>query len=172
MYLFEDNIKKIKEIIKMITDTNKNFYSYANVHPRFETAFRFFEKLMAEGAENGKHILEGTPIENEIYVNIMTCELSKKDAPVAESHDKYIDIQVLLEGDEVMYVPTSDLYVTENKPEKDCKLYAPANLAECHKINVTEGSFAVFFTGELHAPCATESDAPASVRKAVIKVLA
>ncbi len=155
----------------MITDSNKNFYLYANAHPRFERAFKFFEELLAKGAEDGKYVLEGTEIPSEIYVNFMTSALKKSDAPIAESHDKYIDIQVLIEGEELMYVPLEYLDVNEDRPEKDIKKHAPAALENCHKIKVAAGSFAIFFTRELHAPCMTEGELPASVRKAVIKVL-
>ncbi len=156
----------------MITDNNKNFYLYENAHPRFARAFKFFEELMEKGVEDGKYILEGTEIPEEIYVNFMTCALKKSEAPIAESHDKYIDIQVLIDGDDIMYLPLESLDVNEDRPEKDIKKYAPALLENCHKIKVCSGSFAVFFTNELHAPCMTDMNMPASVRKAVIKVLA
>ncbi len=156
----------------MITDSNKNFYRYASVHPRFERAFKFFEELMEKGVKNGKYVLEGTQIPSEIYVSFMDCDLKKSVMPIAESHDKYIDIQILINGEETMYVPTVELDITESKPEKDCKKYKPVDTLNCHKLNVCAGSFAVFFTQELHAPGETESDMPVSVRKAVIKVLA
>ncbi len=156
----------------MITDSNKNFYLYENAHPRFERAFSFFEELMAKGVENGKYVLEGTEIPEEIYVNFMSCDLKVGDMTVAESHDKYIDIQVLIEGEEIMYVPLGSLEVKEDRPEKDVKKYAPVSVEDCHRARVTADSFAVFFTGELHAPCMTDKVSAVSVRKAVIKVLA
>ncbi len=156
----------------MITDSNKNFRLYANAHPRFERAFRFFEELLAKGVENGKYVLEGTELPSEIYVTFMDCDLKKTDMPIAESHDKYIDIQVLIDGREIMYVPTARPPQTENKPEKDCRKYAPVSVADCSRANVPAGSFAIFFAGELHAPGLTEDTLPVCVHKAVIKVLA
>ncbi len=157
----------------MIYDQTKNLFRYANVYPRFAKAFAFFEELMAKKVENGCYVLEGTEIEKEIYVNICGGENQYKETARAEAHRKYIDVQILLEGDEDMFVPSrTPAITTEYQEDGDYLLYENVPLSACHRLNVVEGSFAVFLAEELHAPGHSPEKAPTKFRKAIIKILA
>jgi YhcH/YjgK/YiaL family protein len=157
----------------MIYDQTKNLSRYAGVHPRFAKAFAFFEELMAKNAENGCHVLEGTEIEKEIYVNICGGENQPKDSVRAEAHKRYIDVQILLEGDEDMFVPShTPALTTEYQEDGDYMLYENVPLDACHRLTVTEGSFAIFLAEEMHAPGHSSENRPTKIRKAIIKILA
>lgn len=157
----------------MIIDSMERLADYASVHPRFPRAIAYLQELLANGAADGRHVLEGTDIPEEIYVNLATGALKLKDTARAESHRKYIDIQVMLAGEEMMYVPTVPTEAdTPYEEAKDCMHYADVPFADCHCLLVKEGNFAIFFTNELHAPSMAVGNQPASVRKAVVKVLA
>ena len=157
----------------MIYDSNANLSRYANVHPRFARAFAFFEELMANNAPNGCHVLEGTEIEKEIYVNISGGENQPKDSVRAEAHRRYIDVQIVLEGSEAMYVPAeTPALTTPYQADGDYMLYENVPLDACHRLVVNAGSFALFLAEEMHAPGHSSlPDAPTKVRKAIIKVL-
>ncbi len=159
----------------MIVDSVKNLSFYENVHPRFARAFAFFNKLMAEGAADGKHVMPDCESDNEIFVNIMSITAQPADGAVCESHKNYIDVQVVLEGDNLMCVPADGFVPEATMPyneAKDAALYAPVPLKECYQLPVKAGNFAIFFANELHAPGMSFGDTPTPVRKAVIKVLA
>lgn len=157
----------------MIVDSMNNLSQYASVHPRFSKAFAFFQSLMDSNAADGHHVLEGTEIFEEIFVNLMSCENPVKPVATAEQHRKYIDVQILLSGDELMRIPVdSPAPSGEYNETKDCTMFEPVALERCHNLLVTEGSFVIFFAGELHAPSASVGTEPTKVRKAVIKVLA
>ena len=155
----------------MVFDQLESLDNYASLHPRFPAAFAFLRRLLSENAPDGRHVLSGTDIPEEIFVNLATNEVLPQAAARAESHRKYIDIQLVLSGTEAMYIPVGSPAVTEDNAANDCLLYGEVPLSECHRLLVRPGSFAIFFPGELHAPCHSASALPSTVRKAVVKVL-
>lgn len=152
----------------MVIDQLEHLEQYASLHPRFPAAFAFLRRLLQENAPDGRHVLAGTDIPEEIFINLGTGDVTPQETARAESHKKYIDVQVVLSGEELMYIPTRTPAVTEESTEKDFLLYAPVPLSDCTRLVVPAGSFAIFFANELHAPC--HAPEPRSVRKAVVKV--
>ena len=152
----------------MVVDGLEHLMQYQFLHPRFPKAFAFLSDLIEKGAENGRHELDG-----DVYVNLLVDDTKEKDMAVAESHRKYIDVQLLIEGEEIMYIPTQKPEVAVAYDEKkDCMFYAPTPLADCHQLRVKAGSFVIFFAGELHAPTMAVNGKTEKIRKAVLKVLA
>ena len=88
----------------------------------------------------------------------------------AEYHARYLDIQVVLKGQEGM----SFSVLPAGKPDTDW--LADKDIAflpeggEEKMVVMSEGDFVVFYPGEVHKPlCAVGQ--PAKVRKAVVKLL-
>ncbi len=156
----------------MIIDKITSMKSYECMHARFPEAFAFFEELMAKGAPDGKYGLPNK--EQEVYVILGTNENISKPEAVAEAHKRYIDVQIVLSGTEMMYVPAGKCPAlsTEYNEAKDVMFYEGVAFEDCYSLRVCEGEFAIFFAGELHAPAISVSKAPTTVRKAIIKVLA
>ncbi len=155
----------------MIIDRIENIGRYAGAHERFSAAFAYLDKLIAEGAADGKHVLEGTAAPEEIFVNISTNENKVHTAAITESHELYIDVQLVMEGTEVMYAPATAMPQADFK-KNDTQMYEGMPFSDCHRLVIPAGHFAIFFAGELHAPGVSVSDKPTAVRKAVLKVLA
>ncbi len=158
----------------MIIDNIQNLEKYESMSPLFPYAFKFFRQLMEQGVPDGKYFLSDTKDKNAVYIMIGTKKLAKKEQLCAEAHKKYIDVQIVLLGEEIMCVPSETQPKTfgEYNGEKDCTMYEAVPMDSCHRLNMTEGSFVVFFDGELHIPEAAMSEDSEQVRKAVIKVLA
>lgn len=89
-----------------------------------------------------------------------------------ETHEKFIDIQFIYEGEESMgWCPVSpDLEVTEAyDPDRDVAFYK--SLVPESSIILTKGYFAVLYPIDVHRPCASVDEAhPSKVTKVVIKV--
>ena len=154
----------------MIFDTLEHFETYQSLHPHFADAMAFLRKLLAENAPDGKHALPG--FENEIWVGISSYSPKALGETRMEAHEKYIDIQVMLDGEEYLYVPSEEgLAVLQTyDAEKDCGFYVmPAETAAV-RLFMPKGYFTVFFAGELHAP-GVAAPTSKTVRKAVIKIL-
>lgn len=155
----------------MVLDRLENLEHYASLHPRFPAAFDYLRRLLAAGTPDGKYVLEGTDTPEEIFVCLCTVENKTDRTAIAESHMKYIDVQVVLSGADTLYTPTGIPALTEESAERDCRLYAPVPLDSCTRICVEAGHFAIYFVDELHAPCHGDT-VGGMARKAILKVLA
>ena len=87
-----------------------------------------------------------------------------------ESHRKYIDVQVVFEGEEVMELAEiSRLTVKQSyEVDRDCALYA--DFAGASVLRLSAGDAAVFFPPDGHMPGIRPGAAANLVRKTVIKV--
>lgn len=158
----------------MIIDAYENLTFYESMHSRFPAAFAFMRELMEKGVEDGKYVLPGTDVENAISISFATGPLKVLPEAIAESHKKYIDVQIVLKGEEMMYVPaiTAPAAATEYNESKDVIKYDAVPFDACHGLRVSEGNFVIFFENELHAPSMSVTNEVTTDRKAVIKVLA
>ena len=148
----------------MIIDTLKNASKYFSVHPLFAKAFEYIQKTDLGGIEMGKYEIDGD--------NLKAIFSSKKGMTAAESvakfecHNKHIDIQLCIKGVEQMGWKPREKCTTENggyNAEKDVQLYSDA---PDMYFQLTDGQFAIFFPGDVHAPMIGDSE----IKKLVIKV--
>ena len=141
---------------------------YALTHPSFARAFDEVKKIFAGGIEDGKYVIDG----DKLYINVMTYDSKEEEKSCFESHKKYIDIQVILEGEEIIgFESTEKLSITKEYDEGgDYMLYALNDKYD--RIRVESGEFVVIFPEEPHAPSMAVDNIPTRVRKAVVKVLA
>jgi YhcH/YjgK/YiaL family protein len=131
----------------------------------WETMFRILKSTTFSGLEPGRHEVAG---ENLFY---MINQYITKDAASVkfEAHRKYIDLQYVMEGEEIMGVSGFE-YASETDPyvaEKDIAFYTVSK-AEYHKASASE--FFVFFPEDLHQPGVMAED-PQKVKKVVFKIL-
>lgn len=150
----------------MIVDSIVNAAKYYSVHPLFPKAFDFIDRNWKDLTtwEPGKYDIDGD--------NLKAIISNKKGVTAAESlakfecHNKYIDIQLCINGKELMGWKPREKCKTENggyNAEKDVQLYTeePDTF-----FSLTDGQFAVFFPEDVHAPMIGEGE----IRKLVIKV--
>ncbi len=149
----------------MILDSFKNASLYYGVCPRMQRAFELLSKIDIATLEVGKHSLEG----DEIFINILERELKERlsDAKL-EVHDRYADIQILIEGDEEGFGwrERSELRQPESEfnTEKDVQLFAD----EYQTIyTLRKGQFTILMPEDGHAPMIGKG----MVKKGIVKVL-
>ncbi|AHF93879.1 hypothetical protein OPIT5_30625 [Opitutaceae bacterium TAV5] len=95
-----------------------------------------------------------------------------------EAHRAYIDVQVILAGEELMEIAdTRTLRVEEDHtPQRDVIFFhAPASHGDAASASVSTlhagaGFNGIFFPVDAHRPCLATGAAPALVRKTVVKV--
>jgi len=87
-----------------------------------------------------------------------------------ESHRAYIDVQVIVAGEELMEVAdAAQLAVAEDlRPAKDLIFYRPFDGGSV--LRVGAGGAAVFFPADAHLPSLRTGAAATLVRKTVVKV--
>lgn len=105
----------------------------------------------------------------DISYNIEVYETKQEELCQYESHEKYADIQCILEGEEILYsIPSQELEVKENLlEERDVIFYMDTKRGKPHLLQ--EGDFIILYPGDAHKAgvCAGEKR---MVKKAVFKV--
>ena len=146
----------------MVLDTLDNLEKYASLNPLFAQAIDYLKNTDLNALEVGKVKLQG----DDLVVNVAQTSPKGKEAAKLETHNKLIDIQIPLSGNEVMgYTAGSALPAAEYNAEKDITFFE--GLAESY-FTVKPGMFAIFFPQDGHAPGITET----GVKKIIVKVLA
>ena len=146
----------------MIKDSLHNFRHFVKISPAFEKAFAYLAQ------ENLKEIPDGHYSIDDKNVFAMVSHSQGKGVKNAklEAHRKYIDIQFVVEGKELIGIGRADeckQIFTQYDPEKDIIFYS--DKPEKY-MKVKPGEFMIFFPNDAHAPLAEKG----IVHKVVIKV--
>ncbi|TKK17854.1 YhcH/YjgK/YiaL family protein [Enterobacter cancerogenus] len=102
------------------------------------------------------------------FCNIGDTQTAERKARHTEFHQDYLDIQIMLDGEEMIYYDCVD---ARHQPaqERKADLFIPEHPNLRQHVHLQPGDFAIFAPGEAHqALCAVSS--PRTVRKAVVKV--
>ena len=150
----------------MIIDNLNNSHKYREAHKGFAEAFDFIKKAVEEKLPVGRYEIDGDRVFS--FVQEYTSKLESS----FEGHRKYIDIQFIIEGTEVIYAcDISTLTVSEEySAERDVMF-----LEECEKASMAvlqSGEYGIFFPWDAHKPGLCFGGNPDTVRKIVVKVRA
>ena len=146
----------------MIIDKIENSEIYESIHPRFAKAFAFICKTDFSKLGDGKYEIEN----DDIFAIVQEYNTKDKKEAKLEAHRKYIDIQYIHSGVELIGVATlhNQIPIT-NDPENDIAFYQ----GETSFIKLEAGMFAIFFPDDLHMP-GIKLTQSAKVKKVVVKV--
>jgi YhcH/YjgK/YiaL family protein len=136
------------------------------LHPVLREALLRLERTDLKPLAPGKYEWDG----DRMFLLIQEMETAPKADKKLESHVRYIDIQYLIEGEEVIgYARQSaDHIVCHDELEtKDFALYEDPE--EEMDLLLKPGTFAVFFPADLHRPGVVRS-VPGKIKKAVVKI--
>jgi len=150
----------------MIVTTIDDLKRYRGMSPRLDRAFDWIMEGVWKGLADGKHAIEG----EEIYALVQRYETRELSAGKLEAHRKYIDIQMLAGGEELIHVmPAGGLAVMEAyKP--DIEFFSMPAGGPVHAVHLKPGAVAVLFPEDAHMPCLRCGKEAAPVTKVVIKV--
>ena len=150
----------------MIFDNIKNCEIYYGMNPKFKKAFEFINRAIKEGLDKGKYEIEG----NEVYAIVQKYQTGHKDIKKFEGHKKYIDIQCMLNGIEIigMQKISDAVILTEYNDEKDAAIYSRSNNA--FYCIAKKGDFCIFYPDDIHSPGSAFDSLPTEVEKIVVKI--
>ncbi|MDR3183837.1 MAG: YhcH/YjgK/YiaL family protein [Prevotellaceae bacterium] len=146
----------------MIIDSLLGLERYFSMHPGFEKAYHFLRRQPLEQLAEGRHVING----ENIYANVSESRGKAPEAAKLEVHDSYIDIQIVVKGQETMgwrdrrhckmlntaYDETKDMALYDDLPEVFFTI-EPENIV-------------IFFPSDAHAPMIGEG----IIRKIIVKV--
>ena len=119
-----------------------------------------FSKLTDE-----KHSLE-----EDIILNLSSYQTKKLEDKKAEAHKKYIDIQYIISGTELIglgFHNSENELLEKYNEEKDCIFYK--KIVNEHYLIMNKGMFAIFFPTDIHRPGCIFNE-KSDIRKVVIKI--
>jgi biofilm protein TabA len=149
----------------MIIDRVENTRFYLSLHKRFQKAFAVLAEPGLAQKPDGRYEVEG----DDLYYMVQHYTTRPVDQARFESHKKYIDIQALLAGQEMLgYAPTAGLEVVEPySEEKDIMFYRVGTMTA--HVRLEPGVFCLLFPHDAHLP-SCQVACPAEVHKVVFKV--
>jgi len=148
--------------IPMILDSFDRLPVYAGLHPGFSRACEALRQMQASPPEDGRHAVDG----ERLFVIVSRDPGRGRDRSDLEFHRRYIDIQLVLEGHDVMgWRALGDCRQLKQDYDasKDIGFFADRPDSWLH---VPTGHFTIFFPQDAHAPLAAEG----ALRKAVAKI--
>jgi biofilm protein TabA len=146
----------------MILDTLSNIDRYASLHPLFPQAIAFIHSTDLSALAVGIHPIIG----EQLFVIVEEAQGRSRAEAELESHRKYIDIQLVLEGtDEMGWKPLADCHepVSDYSVARDIQFFSDAADAW---ISTPANAYCIFFPQDAHAPLVSTG----KIRKVIFKI--
>lgn len=146
----------------MIIDKIENVKSYSEIPVH---AIEFISKLNSD-IELGRYQLSETD-----YANVEAYSTKQLDDARFEAHRDYIDIQILVAGNENIYYTSKESLSVEQpyNAQRDIEFFAE-NVAGYNYLTLDGTNFAMIFPHEAHAPQVVCANDVQQVKKVVVKV--
>ncbi len=153
----------------MIFDLIDNATQYFPGSTAWERVFKFYWEYIEKGFLLGITEIEG----RNLYASVSEYETKSADSALFETHQEYIDVQIILSGAEIIrYCPRPDVLedrATEYDTEKDVEFFRQTSDRAVDLV-MKPGSFAVFFPEDAHLPQLSYGKEACQVKKVVFKL--
>lgn len=147
----------------MVIDKIENYTLYANLTERLAKGFEFIINTDLVQIEPGTYEIEN----KAVFAIVQDYDTKEIKDCILEGHTKYIDIQYIVQGTELMgVVIKKDQKAISSDLDKDYTFYEGITSF----VRVEEGMFTIFFPDDLHMPCVQAGES-SRVKKVVVKVL-
>lgn len=136
------------------------------VAPGLQKAFAFLRSDNIHGLPDGRVEIDG----DRVFAIAQRYETMIADAPKFECHRKYIDVQFIVSGEEIIgWVPLERMTITETYDADRDICFGTAVKGAWTPLHLRAGQLAVLWPEDGHAP-KLASGAPSPVMKIVVKV--
>lgn len=147
----------------MIFDQLQQIGKYRGLSRNLDTAITFLEHTDLETLPLGRTTIEG----DEVFINVMYAETKHSESLLFESHKRYMDIQIDLEGVECVEIGKEEGHLTKAYDEvADIGFHEVEKAIPCV---LGKGCFVVCMAGERHKPGIAVGK-PSQIKKCVVKV--
>ncbi len=136
--------------------------------PALRKAFDFLQRWDIQKLADGRVEIEG----DRVFAIVQRYETMMVDAPKFEYHRKYIDVQFIASGEEVIgWTPIERMKIAEAYDADRDIAFGAVEKGKWTPVYVRAGQLAVLWPEDGHAP-KLAAGAPSSVMKIVVKVAA
>ena len=143
---------------------------------RFKTAFEYLTKVLDEKSEENKrlksyelNIFEKIYLDENNFALEQTYNSKDREKCFFESHKKYIDVQFILQGEEIIEVDNIKNLSINFEYDENMDLIKYDDSKFSSSIKLKKGDIAIFFTDDAHMPCIKINESK-KVIKTVVKV--
>ncbi|MDD3236983.1 MAG: YhcH/YjgK/YiaL family protein [Candidatus Gastranaerophilales bacterium] len=148
----------------MIVDNIENFEMYISLNDKFETVKQFISEHDLSTMEPKRYYID----EENLYVNIEEYVTKQDSSSKPESHKKYIDIQMVIEGEEL--IGYSDVKKCSQYTFYDDKKDIEFLNGDVDFVKADNTNFFIFFPSDAHKPSIAVNELGSKVKKAVFKI--
>lgn len=145
----------------MIFGKKEDLHLYRNLCENMAKGIDFLMDF-DESTPCGKYEIDG----KKVYALVISGKTKPSEDNAYEAHKKYIDLQLVLSGEEdTGYAPVSDCTIEKPYDENDDYLMVKGEGSE---VRVSDGGFYIAFPCDGHRPmcCKKEGD----IRKVIVKI--
>lgn len=147
----------------MIYDAIAYITQYKGISKNLDTAISFLVATDLNTLPLGKTEIDG----EQVFINVMEAETKPREVLNFEAHKKYMDIQIVLDGVEIIESAVGQIReIEEYNPVKDIGFYEAEETVSCKMV---PGRFILLMAEELHRPCIRGCE-DIRIKKCVIKV--
>ena len=143
---------------------------------KFKTAFAYLEKVLEEGTVGNNRLLslplnafERVDLDDDNFGLEQVYMSKDRENCFFESHKKYIDVQFILEGEEIIEVQNASELVDDMPYDEDMDLMKYKMIGKSSALVLKKGDVAIFYPEDAHMPCIMIDDT-VKVVKTVVKV--
>ena len=147
----------------MIYAKNQEALAYRGIHPNLDLALEHITPEFLASLRDGQRVeLQG----DQVYCTRFTYETIPQEESFFEAHRRYLDIHIMVEGEERVDVNRpEDLTLTEAQEGNDFYAYQGESW---HSAVLRPGAFLVVFPGDAHR-IKVQVDGPRTVSKCCSK---
>lgn len=143
----------------------------------FAAAFAYLEEVMRPDSEAGKRarsVAAGKVGKVDLSFGAFSLEQAYETKARAdgffESHRRYIDVQFVVEGEELLEVADISRMKVRTPYDAEKDFFTYEDTADASLLRLYAGQAAIFFPEDVHMPTLRIRDKPVLVHKCVIKV--
>jgi YhcH/YjgK/YiaL family protein len=139
--------------------------SYYNHKTRWDKTFAFLRESDLHTLELKKYELDGT----DLYAPVSEYITKNEENARYEAHKKYIDVQYVISGKELIGIAPVSLQKEIIEPYNDQKDVMFVTVSQIINFKADSSKFFIFFPDDLHRPSLKDGE-NSHVRKVVVKV--
>lgn len=148
----------------MIYDTMNHLARYKGIHPNLDQGLAFLEETVLADLPLGKTVIDG----DKVFVTIMEAKLQEASEGSFEFHEKYLDIQLDLEGEEMIGIGFSTIVDSRDYDEE--KDFGTIVCQRELLLPLGTNRFIICMPKEPHKP-GIQGQLSQNVKKCVVKIL-
>lgn len=148
----------------MIIDRIENAKLYHNLNQKIKMALDFLQNTNLDSLKEGRYEIEA----EDIFAIVVEYKTKNKEVSEWEAHKKYIDIQYVVKGKELIGYKNIDSMI--QKTEYDNKKDIFFLDGDGDFIELKEGMLGIYFPEDVHMPGVSCKESNNNVKKVIVKV--